>query len=96
MPELPEVETIRRQLEPDLNGRMIEVVEVLDPYFTKPESPERFERAAVAAIPDGVYTAEGCIDNDGNSDDPCWVRLSVEIRGDQAYHREDNPFLQIF
>lgn len=45
MPELPEVETIRRQLEPDLIGRTIEVVEVLDPYFTKPESPERFERA---------------------------------------------------
>jgi len=45
MPELPEVETIRRQLEPDLNGRIIEVVEVLDPYFTKPESPANFERA---------------------------------------------------
>ena len=45
MPELPEVETIRRQLEPDLNGRVIEVVEVLDPYFTKPELPGNFERA---------------------------------------------------
>jgi formamidopyrimidine-DNA glycosylase len=45
MPELPEVETIRRQLEPDLNGRVIEVVEVLDPYFTKPELPANFERA---------------------------------------------------
>lgn len=45
MPELPEVETIRRQLEPDLNGRRIEVAEVLDPYFTKPESPAAFERA---------------------------------------------------
>jgi N-methylhydantoinase B len=44
---------------------------------------ERFERAAVAAIPDGVYYAEGCLDDDGNSTDPCWVRLSVEIRGDE-------------
>ena len=26
---------------------------------------ERLEREAVAAIPDGVYTAEGCLDNDG-------------------------------
>ena len=44
---------------------------------------ERFERAAVAAIPDGVYRAEGCLDNDGNSDEPCWVRLAVEIEGDE-------------
>lgn len=44
---------------------------------------ERYERAAVAAIPDGVYRAEGCIDNDGNSADPVWVRLSLEIRGDE-------------
>lgn len=46
MPELPEVETIRRQLEPDLGGRTIEAVEVLDPYFTKPDSPAAFEAAA--------------------------------------------------
>ena len=26
---------------------------------------ERLERAAIAAIPDGVYAAEGCLDNDG-------------------------------
>lgn len=43
---------------------------------------ERFERAAVAAIPDGVYRAEGCLDNDGNTEGPVWVRLAVEIRGD--------------
>jgi N-methylhydantoinase B len=44
---------------------------------------ERYERAAVAAIPDGVYRAEGCLDNDGNSEDPVWVRLAVEIHGDE-------------
>lgn len=45
VPELPEVETIRRQLEPDLSGRRIEAVEILDPYFTKPGSVAAFERA---------------------------------------------------
>mgnify|MGYP003547733394 CR=1 FL=1 len=45
MPELPEVETIRRQIEPDLTGRTIEAVEILDPYFTKPETPSKFEAA---------------------------------------------------
>jgi N-methylhydantoinase B len=44
---------------------------------------ERYERAAVAAIADGVYRAEGCVDNDGNSEDHVWVRLAVEIRGDE-------------
>ncbi|MGB0121568.1 MAG: bifunctional DNA-formamidopyrimidine glycosylase/DNA-(apurinic or apyrimidinic site) lyase [Solirubrobacterales bacterium] len=43
MPELPEVETIRRQLEPDLVGRRIDAVEVLDPYFSKPTLPLEFE-----------------------------------------------------
>ncbi len=42
MPELPEVETIRRQLEPDLTGRRIESTEVLDPYFSKPAKPSSF------------------------------------------------------
>ena len=37
MPELPEVETIRRQLAPHVVGRVIERVEVLDPRWTRPE-----------------------------------------------------------
>jgi formamidopyrimidine-DNA glycosylase len=35
MPELPEVETIRRQLEPDLVGRRIASVEVIDQRWTR-------------------------------------------------------------
>jgi formamidopyrimidine-DNA glycosylase len=45
VPELPEVETIRRQLEPDLVGRTVDGVEVLDSYFTKPDPPSSFEKA---------------------------------------------------
>ena len=44
---------------------------------------ERFERAAVMAIPDGTYTAEGCIDSDGVESEPKWVRLAVTIAGDE-------------
>jgi len=44
---------------------------------------ERLERAAVGAIPDGVYRAEGCLDNDGSSEEPVWVRLTVEISGEE-------------
>ena len=44
MPELPEVETIGRRLEPALEGRRIESVEVLDERWTRPEPPARLER----------------------------------------------------
>ena len=38
MPELPEVETIRRQLAPDVEGRRIDRVEIVDERLTRPVS----------------------------------------------------------
>ena len=40
MPELPEVETIRRQLAPALEGRRLVRVHVLDPRWCEPAPPE--------------------------------------------------------
>ena len=45
MPELPEVETVRRQLEPELVGRRISSAEILDERLTRPEAPVSVERA---------------------------------------------------
>ena len=53
MPELPEVETVRRQLEPVLVGRRFERVEIDDPRLVRP-----FEPAAVAAELEGERVAE--------------------------------------
>ena len=39
VPELPEVETVRRRLEPALVGRRLERVEILDPRLTRPYDP---------------------------------------------------------
>ncbi len=39
MPELPEVETVRRGLEPRLVGRTLERVEILDGRLTAPDDP---------------------------------------------------------
>ena len=39
MPELPEVETIRRQLAPEVTGKRILGAEVLDDRLTRPEDP---------------------------------------------------------
>jgi formamidopyrimidine-DNA glycosylase len=40
MPELPEVETIRRQLAPLVEGRRMLKVEILDPRWSRPLAPE--------------------------------------------------------
>ena len=39
MPELPEVETIRRQLAPAVEGRVLEELEVLDARWCEPAAP---------------------------------------------------------
>jgi formamidopyrimidine-DNA glycosylase len=43
VPELPEVETIRRQLAPHLEGRTLLEVEILDPRWTRPVPPRAVE-----------------------------------------------------
>jgi formamidopyrimidine-DNA glycosylase len=52
MPELPEVETVRVQLEPKLLGRRFQRVEILDPRLTRP-----FDPAGVAAQLEGERVA---------------------------------------
>jgi formamidopyrimidine-DNA glycosylase len=49
MPELPEVETIRRQLAPYVEGRTIVSLEILDARWTRPGSPEEVERDLAGA-----------------------------------------------
>ena len=50
MPELPEVETIRRQLAPQLEGRTITDVEILDPRWTRPLAPGPLEDELRGAV----------------------------------------------
>ncbi|HSZ13686.1 MAG TPA: bifunctional DNA-formamidopyrimidine glycosylase/DNA-(apurinic or apyrimidinic site) lyase [Solirubrobacteraceae bacterium] len=45
MPELPEVETIRRQLAPLVEGRRLTRIEVLDPRWSRPLEPRELEQA---------------------------------------------------
>lgn len=49
MPELPEVETIRRQLAPHLEGRTIRTMRILDARWTRPYEPEEVERQLTGA-----------------------------------------------
>jgi formamidopyrimidine-DNA glycosylase len=45
MPELPEVETIRRQLAPLVEGRVLRRIEILDPRWSSPLAPAELEDA---------------------------------------------------
>ena len=54
MPELPEVETICRQLAPHLEGRRLEVVEILDPRWTRPTDPRLVEAEITGATVERV------------------------------------------
>ncbi|HEV3071568.1 MAG TPA: bifunctional DNA-formamidopyrimidine glycosylase/DNA-(apurinic or apyrimidinic site) lyase [Solirubrobacteraceae bacterium] len=47
MPELPEVETIRRQLAPLVEGRKLHAMEVLDPRWSRPLAPHELTDALV-------------------------------------------------
>jgi formamidopyrimidine-DNA glycosylase len=47
LPELPEVETIRRQLAPLVEGRRLLRVEILDPRWSRPLAPEELADALV-------------------------------------------------
>src|ERR671915_1818674 len=58
MPELPEVETIRRQLAPELWGRTIERLEVLDARWSRAVAPQTLE-AAVSGRPIGRLGRRG-------------------------------------
>jgi formamidopyrimidine-DNA glycosylase len=49
VPELPEVETIRRQLAPHLEGRTIKSAEILDARWTRPDLPEPVQAALAGA-----------------------------------------------
>jgi formamidopyrimidine-DNA glycosylase len=54
MPELPEVETIRRQLAPELVGRRIERATVLDERLTRPEPARSVERVLDGRLVEAV------------------------------------------
>jgi formamidopyrimidine-DNA glycosylase len=57
VPELPEVETIRRQLAPHLEGRKIVDVEILDPRWTRPLTPAAVEAGLRGTVVERVDRA---------------------------------------
>jgi formamidopyrimidine-DNA glycosylase len=54
MPELPEVETVARQLEPEIEGHRIELLEVLDGRWSRPVPPEQLGAEVTGATIEGL------------------------------------------
>jgi N-methylhydantoinase B len=54
---------------------------------------ERMMRAALTDVPDGLYSFEDFLDNDGIHDSPIRIAVQVQIRGDEATvdFRESDP-----
>lgn len=44
---------------------------------------DTMEREVIESIPDGVYTSDGYLDNDGTTDEPIYVKVTVKIEGDE-------------
>ncbi|MGH7313797.1 MAG: hydantoinase B/oxoprolinase family protein, partial [Candidatus Rokuibacteriota bacterium] len=60
-------------------------VETLEACFAAlHDESERRMRAALAALPDGVWEGEDWVDDDGVDAAPLRIRVRVEIRGDEA------------
>jgi formamidopyrimidine-DNA glycosylase len=54
VPELPEVETVARQLEPEIEGHRIERLEVYDPRWSRPIPPKRLGKQVSGATITGL------------------------------------------
>jgi formamidopyrimidine-DNA glycosylase len=54
VPELPEVETVCRQLDPELTGLRIDALEVLDARWCRPVSPAKLEAAVEGSAIEGL------------------------------------------
>ncbi len=48
------------------------------------EYTARMMRRTIAELPDGVYRAEDWLDDDGESDDPIRIAVTITIRGERA------------
>ena len=46
------------------------------------DQAEAEDRVSVEEIPDGTYVADGYLDNDGVTEDPVYVRVTVTVAGD--------------
>ena len=71
-------------------GRVLELIGKYGPEVLSAASDqlldysERFMRAEIREMPDGVYYAQDCMEDDEVSRTPYWMRLRLTIQGDEV------------
>jgi formamidopyrimidine-DNA glycosylase len=93
MPELPEVETIRRQLAPHLEGRTLERLEILDPRWCEPAEPGALEDAVRGRLIERVSRRGKYLVLELEED----VHLAMHLRMTGTLllvHEDDQPYLR--
>ncbi len=71
----------QRRLRSQIATRGLEEVLVL--FRRSQDYAEAYMRAEIAKLPDGLYSAEDCFDDDGVTGGPFWIRLDLLVKGDE-------------
>lgn len=97
MPELPEVETIRRQLEPKLSGRTIADAQVLDPLWCAPRRPAEVEALLRGRRIEGVGRRGKylVVELDGERFLVMHLRMTGNLLWFDPYDEEEPPYLRV-
>jgi formamidopyrimidine-DNA glycosylase len=97
MPELPEVETIRRQLEPHLAGRRIDRAEILDPRWSEPAAPDEVAAAIEGRVVEDVGRRGKYFDFE--LDDEVHLVIHLRMTGNllliPAHDADERPYVRV-
>jgi formamidopyrimidine-DNA glycosylase len=93
MPELPEVETIRRHLAPHVEGRVIDRLEVLDPRWSDPAPPEELAAAVEGRRIERLSRRGKYLD--WELEDEVHLVMHLRMTGNILIAAEDRPHLRV-
>jgi formamidopyrimidine-DNA glycosylase len=90
MPELPEVETVARQLRPVLTGRRVERLRILDPLLRTARVPPLAGRRIESVRRSGKQVLIGFGPRD-RGDAPLWLAVHLRMTGRLLWTDESGP-----
>ena len=91
MPELPEVETIRRQLVKDLVGKKIQEVKILVPKLIKETSPVLFRRKIIGQEIINIRRRGKYLIFDLGHKPSLYLQVHLKLSGQLFYHPSPSP-----
>jgi len=92
MPELPEVETVARQLAGPLTGRVVRRCEILDPLLRKRKTPPLAGRQVVGVTRSGKRVLIELSATRGRA--PLWLAVHLRMTGRLLFSERDKPCVE--